>query len=230
MTHLSSAVRSSQLCSHPRLKYAVSRHLSSPWRQPLHAPTVAAFERLLAMPGFRPEAGLVFDSGCGTGASSGMIAELHPEDLVIGIDRSASRLARLGSDAFPVQRRNAIWIQAELSTFWRLARLQGWRLRHHYLLYPNPWPKPRQLLRRWHAHPVFPDMLALGGVLEMRCNWAIYAREFQEAVLWTCPGAETWLEAASFEQEWGEIETPFGRKYSASGHTLYRVRATGLGT
>lgn len=221
----SSPVRSSQTAVHNRLEEVVRRHLAATWKQPHHAPTEAAFERLIALPGFSDENDMVLDSGCGTGESTLLIAARHPDCLVIGIDQSASRLSRLGRDAFPFQQGNAIFVQAELSSFWRLALENGWRLRRHYLLYPNPWPKPGQFKRRWHAHPVFPQMLALGGELELRCNWKIYADEFQRAVEIVCPGVRIRSESAESEENWDGIETPFGRKYARSGHRLYRLTA-----
>jgi tRNA G46 methylase TrmB len=225
MNQVSSPVSSSQTAIHPRLEDVVRRHAATVWRRPLHAPTVAAFERLLALEDFEAGRDLVFDSGCGTGVSTSDIAARHADCLVIGIDRSLNRLSRQGRVEFPSQRDNAIWIQAELSSFWRLALENGWRLKRHYLLYPNPWPKPGQLKRRWHAHPVFPQMLTLGGMLELRCNWKIYAEEFQRAVEIVRPGAEIQMESADSEQGWDAIETPFGRKYARSGHRLYRLIA-----
>ena len=44
-----------------------------------------------------------------------------------------------------------------------------WLTDHHLLLYPNPYPKPRQRGRRWHFHASLPLLLALGGSLEVRC-------------------------------------------------------------
>lgn len=161
---------------------------------------------------------MVLDSGCGTGESTRLIARSMPDCLVVGVDKSMSRLSRIGVESFPHREGNAVWLRAELTTFWRLALEAGWRLHHHYLLYPNPWPKPGQLRRRWHAHPVFPAMLRLGGRLEMRCNWEIYALEFATAVnrmLGTdvtpaAPAAST-------------LSSPFERKYASSGHRLYSV-------
>lgn len=225
MKRSSSPVSSSQTAIHSRLETVVRRHLASDWRQPLHAPTVAAFERMLALPGFDAGRELVFDSGCGTGASTRLIAKHFPEALVVGIDRSANRLARTGSTAFPLQRENVIWVQAELASFWRLALENGWRLHRHYLLYPNPWPKPGQLQRRWHAHPVFHQMLALGGVLELRCNWKIYAEEFVHAIHIVHPEVKIERDSTDSEGTWEGIQTPFGRKYAASGHRLYRLLA-----
>ena len=116
-------------------------------------------------------------------------------------------------------------MRAELASFWRLALKHGWRLQRHFLLYPNPWPKPGQLQRRWHAHPVFPQMLALGGILEMRCNWQIYAEEFRAALSLIRSDADIRMESADSEDSWDGVETPFGLKYGRSGHRLFRVIA-----
>jgi tRNA (guanine-N7-)-methyltransferase len=210
-------VSSAQQDLHPRLATVVDAHLRHAWQASLHLPSVDAFAALQEqiVGETRP---LVLDSGCGTGESTRLIARALPDCLVIGIDKSLARLARTGSTSFPHREGNAIWLRAELATFWRLALESGWRLRRHYLLYPNPWPKPGQLQRRWHAHPVFPDLLRLGGRLEMRCNWAIYAREFAAAanrVLGTRASPRLLGESA--------ITSPFERKYRASGHRLYSL-------
>lgn len=217
-------VQSSQDGLHPQLDRVVQKHLETPWRQPLHRPSVDAFERLLELQDFSAMR-IVLDSGCGTGASTRMMAARYPECVVVGVDQSASRLARLGLGELPAREGNALFVQAELATFWRLALQAGWRLARHYLLYPNPWPKAAHVLRRWHGHPVFPQMLALGGVLELRTNWPIYAYEFERALGQVCPGIEIKSEERASEAGWDGIETPFGRKYAHSGHRLYRVVA-----
>jgi tRNA G46 methylase TrmB len=209
-------VTSRQRAIHPRLGAVVDAHLARPWRAPLHEPTVNAFDALrTALDG--AVTGLVLDSGCGTGDSTRQIAR-GAGRLVIGVDQSAARLRRGGMNRFPHREGNAIWLRAELATFWRLAVGAGWRLRRHYLLYPNPWPKPAQLRRRWHAHPVFPDLLRLGGRLEMRCNWEVYALEFASTV-------NRVLGTDVLPAQPGElaISSPFERKYRASGHPLYSV-------
>lgn len=220
----SSEVRSSQPGIHPRLDAILARHLQTPWRQPLHRPTVEAFARLSALQDIS-RCPLILDSGCGTGASTKLIGDRHPDCLVLGVDQSASRLGRLGLGPLPAQQGNTVFVQAELATFWRLAHQAGWRLERHYLLYPNPWPKPAHVLRRWHAHPVFPQMLSLGGVVELRCNWRIYAQEFKRALEVLVPGIGIAMEEGGSEAGWDSIETPFGRKYAQSGHHLYRLKA-----
>ena len=84
-------------------------------------------------------------------------------------------------------------------------------------MYPNPWPKPKHLRRRWYAHPVFPELIRLGGELELRCNWRIYAEEFHAAMEFIAAGACTMGEYSAQTNI-----SLFERKYSGSGHTIYR--------
>ena len=100
----------------------------------------------------------------------------------------------------------------------RLRGAAGLRLARHYVLYPNPWPKIGHLGRRWHAHPVFPWIARLGGVLECRSNWHVYIEEFALALEAAIGQPVAW-QAFSAELPL----TPFERKYRDSGQTLYRL-------
>jgi tRNA (guanine-N7-)-methyltransferase len=221
-SNLSAPVHSTQTALHPRLAEFVQRHLQTEWHQAPRQPTVEAFEavnREVSDTGQK----LVLDSGCGNGESTRLIGRRYPDCLVIGIDKSAARLKRVSTGTFPHREANVIWLRAELAGFWQLAVQAGWQLHRHFLLYPNPWPKPGQLMRRWHAHPVFPTMLRLGGRLEMRCNWEIYAMEFAAAIR-MASGVEAVVEPVD-----SDVTTPFERKYRNSGHGLYTVRTPEIG-
>jgi len=187
--------------------------MDSVWRQPVRAPSRVAFDAIRERADAARE--LVLDSGCGTGHSTLVLANRHPSALVIGIDKSVSRLARA-----PTLPDNAIVVRADLADFWRLARSASWPISHHYLLYPNPWPKPAHLQRRWHGHPVFPDLLALGGRLELRSNFDLYVREFTLAL--EIAGVID-SKVVSFVAE--QPVSPFERKYAASGHALFQLTA-----
>lgn len=187
---------------------------------------------------FGPDHPVVLDAGCGTGQGTRRLSARHREALVVGVDRSAARLARVGAAGTPRLEGNALWLRADLATFWRLALAARWPVTHHYLLYPNPWPKSAQLGRRWHGHPVFPSLLALGGRLVLRSNWAIYVDEFALAVglvtgrkparrrFEVVIDAEDGDSARRAEGEASAREaplTPFERKYAASGHALWTM-------
>ncbi|MDX1379596.1 MAG: hypothetical protein R3233_00680 [Xanthomonadales bacterium] len=185
----------------------------------MHAGSVAALERFFAHHPEWLDGPLVLDSGCGTGDSVAALAEKHPGARVLGIDKSVHRLSRCGHPIGDAAGRSA-WLRCDAPTAWRWLVDQDIRLEAHYLLYPNPWPKPSQLMRRWHAHPAWPSLLALGGALEMRCNWRVYAEEFALALRWSG------IDAAGPERLAAPVPmTRFEAKYAASGHSLWRVTA-----
>jgi tRNA (guanine-N7-)-methyltransferase len=215
--HAPRPVTSAQQMPHPRVGDIVHRHLATMWREPTATHASAAFAALRAH--LANAGALVLDSGCGTGESTDVLARRHPEALVVGIDKSALRLrARIGSDAI-ARVDNAIWLRADAAALWRLLAESGVQLAAHYLLYPNPWPKAAQLRRRWHAHPAFPHLLTLGGALELRCNWRVYADEFALAL--HAAGEHAEIDALPDD---GAVLSPFERKYRAAGHALWRVR------
>ncbi len=114
---------------------------------------------------------------------------------------------------------NALLVRADLVDFWRLALEAGWAPERHYLLYPNPYPKSAHLKMRWHGHPVFPTLLALGGRLELRSNWQLYVEEFAQAVNIVTGQAAS----VTALQPNGDYLTPFEAKYDQSGQTLWRL-------
>ena len=217
MSGNSRPVHSTQSGTHSSLQQLVEKHLQHVWRQPVADHNRAAFQQCLS---WRSERGLsrplLLDSGCGTGRASRALADLHPDALVIGIDQSAARLRR-GMERFGPAPENLLLLRAECSDIWRLMLDAGWQVARHFLLYPNPWPKPGHLQRRWHGHPVFPQMLALSEVIELRTNWAIYAQEMVEAL-----ALAGWSAELDLVQPLSPL-TDFEEKYCDSGHALWRL-------
>ena len=202
---------------HERLGALVRKHRDAPFRKPFADYNRRAFD--LALAGWDGRAPLILDAGCGVGHSTIALARAHPQSWVIGVDQSESRLTRRKPYPDALLPRNMVFVRADLVDFWRLLDAAGVRLAQHFILYPNPWPKIGHLGRRWHAHPVFPFLPRLGGVLECRTNWRVYIAEFASAlqcltgrpVVWECFEATAPL-------------TPFERKYRDSGQTLYRLQ------
>ena len=214
----SGLVISKQNGVHPGLSACVRKHLESPWLQPLHRPSKESY-RLLDQQGILSSGQpFILDSGCGTGKSTQRLARLFPGHIVVGVDQSRSRLAKSGAQSNFFRIENCILLRAELATFWRLLLESGVSPERHFLFYPNPWPKPGDLSRRWHGHPVFPELLALGGEIEMRCNWDVYAREFAMAA-----GMATGVEPGVSKIQPEDSVSPFEQKYLQRGQSLYSV-------
>jgi len=207
---------SAQRTIHPRLDEVVERHLQNHWAQPIHDHTQKAFDRIdrHIKDHARP---IILDAGCGTGWASRWLAESFPNHWVIGIDRSTDRLNRA-----PKSPENVLLVRAELGDFWRLVRQSDWPVERHYVLYPNPYPKATHLKKRWHGHPVWPDLLQVGTELILRTNSKLYAQEWAQA-----------LAIAGQEHIRSNVLTPqeveaspmsaFEKKYGRSGHVLYEV-------
>lgn len=210
----SRVVSSAQTGIHRDLPRLLARHRDHAFQRPIGAVSRLAVEAALAQRAGRP---LILDSGCGVGQSTVKLARRFDDSFVLGIDQSAARLARA-----PELPDNACLIRANLVDAWRVLAARGERLARHYLLYPNPWPKIGHLARRWHGHAVFPELLALAGVLECRSNWAIYVAELAAAVT-VLTGRAAVPEELPADLALADPLTPFERKYAASGQTLYRL-------
>jgi tRNA (guanine-N7-)-methyltransferase len=203
----------SQTGPHRQLETTVRRHLARPWRAPIHDYSRRVFDTVVAW--IDPVRPLWLDSGCGTGDSTARLAHRHRDVQVLGIDKSAARLARA-----PELPENARLIRAELADIWRLIPEAGGTVARHHLFYPNPWPKPGHFKRRWHGHPALPALLALGGRLELRTNFGLYAEEFARAL--ALAGVVD-AKVVSFQPD--SPVSPFERKYALSGHELFKVTA-----
>lgn len=216
MQYQSRPVDSGQKDIHSQLLKVLAIHLHTEYKKPIPEHSVSLFALVEALRNklHRP---IILDSGCGTGAATRTLAQQHQDALVIGVDKSSHRLARGGMHKDIMQEGNCLLLRMDLVDFWRLAWQHKWRLYKHYILYPNPWPKAKHLRRRWHAHPVFPALLNLGGTLELRCNWDIYAQEFLAALEFIAPGV---CRLKEFKAETGL--SLFEHKYLASGHKLYQ--------
>ena len=232
------SVTSNQDDIYKNLEAVVRKYAATTFLRPVADHTREAFEQACDfVRGFNAAgcAELVLDSGCGTGESTLHLARKFPNVPVIGIDKSAVRLSKAGNERqlevsaggscdVPA---NAFWVRAELLDFWRLALEKvdagEWKILRHALYYPNPWPKESEATRRFHLHPIFPTMLRLSPVTELRTNWEIYAREFAEAahVLGDALSLKFNVELGAFNPE--NPETAFERKYKEARQQLWRT-------
>lgn len=219
MKSISRSVTSNQLTVHDDLAAVVNKHLNSDFKKPIATHTTDAYQAAMAQVNKRK---LILDSGCGNGKSTLAIANQYPDAFVIGIDKSSHRIGKLSSHNHAEEAaQNYTIVRADLIDFWRLAANDNIKLQHHFILYPNPWPKKNHLKRRWHGSPVFKQLLGLGGQLELRSNWPIYINEFADALV--LAGFFSSTNLVAIEENNGI--TDFETKYHLSGQTLWQLTA-----
>lgn len=198
-------------------------------RQPVAQNTRDAFEAIYLNVPLKNK-NIILDSGCGTGRSTEQLANLYPNDFVIGVDRSLPRLEQnakkrervmTDNDDVLMQKitENAWTVRADLHGFWRLCTLSmDCSISHHYLLYPNPYPKAKRWKQRFYGHPSFPLMLSMSPITTVRSNWRLYLEEFATAAKilgYNC----TLLDRVPEDQAW----TNFEAKYWAVGEPTFEL-------
>lgn len=226
-------VTSNQQGIHENLEKIVRKHFETDYKKPIAEHTQIAFDKIKEKVELelKKDTPLLFDSFCGTGISTGILAKNNPEALVIGIDRSIARLSKQYTEPLPG---NALLVQAECADFWQLAVTADWKLSKHSIYYPNPYPKAKHVKRRCHAHPAYPLLFLLDGEVELRTNWKIYADEFYQSFIYAtkylkdtklqCKGVATLrFEHASNDTKTikDEFMTLFEKKYFQNGQKLY---------
>ena len=217
MSIASRIVTSNQTGVHKDLESSIKKHLTNPFRKPYRPFSAEIFYQANEIIS-DTNLPVILDSGCGTGESSFILSEQNKDALIIGIDKSEKRLDGYINEGNIYHKGNLILIRADVIDIWRMIKQSNWNIKKHYLLYPNPWPKKDQLKRRWHGHPVFPEMVSLCNQIELRTNWQIYAEEFLVA-LELVIGESVSIKTINTDS----FISPFEKKYYESGHELYRV-------
>ena len=217
MSKKSSIVTSNQTGVHKDLESKLKKHLTNPFRKPYRPFSAEIFHKANEVIN-NTNLPIILDSGCGTGESSLVLSQQNTDALIVGIDKSEKRLDKFITEQNFYEKDNLILIRADVIDIWRMIKQSNWNIEKHYLLYPNPWPKKDQLKRRWHGHPVFPEMLDLCNNIELRTNWQIYAEEFKFA-LELVTNKKALMETIEVDQ----FISPFEKKYYESGHELYSV-------
>jgi len=223
----SRSITSNQLGVHEDLDKVVNKHLTSEFKKPYAPYSLAGFAQIKnAVDAFllsNSNGKIILDSCCGVGESTYHLAVNDPNALVIGVDKSEHRIEKYEHHfQQPHQKKvdNFILIRGDLNDLWRLIAEANWPISHHYILYPNPWPKSKHLPRRWHGAPVFKYIPLLSEKLTVRSNWDIYINEFAQAL------THMNVKAIVTEYASDNAMTPFERKYWASGQKSTELNVT----
>lgn len=167
---------------------------------------------------------IIFDFGCGVGESTYKLAIIYPNCVVIGIDKSISRIERQ-NDFKQSLPSNAHLLRGELLDLIYLIYLDHKEgridIERLYFLYPNPWPKKMHVKRRFHANPIAPFIYGINVPIIVRSNWKLYLEEFSY-VAFQFKRLPKVIKELVFSTSKDTL-TPFERKYFLSNQALYEL-------
>lgn len=219
MIYNSKSVVSEQSKIHENLVKIVKKFQFGIYKKPICMGVVKNFEKILIKLSEGCFESIIFDWGCGIGQSTYLLALDYPNSLIVGVDKSVSRLQRKNhfKNKLP---NNMLLFEGNLVDWWKLVakQKQSLRIHKHFILFPNPYPKKKHLKLRWHGQPIFQSIMEIGAPLELRSNWKVYVEEFAEATKIYFPDQSVFVE----KYEPDQFLTPFEKKYFLSGQNLYR--------
>ena len=179
----SRVIESSQQDIHQNLNKVLERYSKEIYQRPLAEKSIQTFSKIKGLIQERKGQTVVLDLCCGVGLSCFELSKIHQNSLIIGLDKSESRLNR--KNDFKQEHENVFLFRGEILDLsyliFQSAQKREIRIQKQYLLFPNPYPKSVHLQRRWHANPIFPFLLRSSDEIELRTNWKVYADEFSLA-------------------------------------------------
>jgi len=165
--------------------------------------------------------------GCGVGLHPIRYGQAHPERRLIAIEHTSEKF---GKFARRLRRhpdiQNVVPIHADAIS-WVCHQIPERSLDRIFLLYPNPYPMPRDLNKRWHAMPFMDFLLRrlkIGSVLIMATNESFYADEAESLFSAREQVIEVSRRAFCIEDLPIELaRTHFERKYLERGETCHEI-------
>ena len=210
-------ISSNQSGLHEDLTETVTKHLSTQFQRPISSYSEEAFNYAVNRSNGKP---WILDSGCGNGRSTATLSRFHPDAFVIGIDKSEQRLSHHNTEEGMNDK--YLLLRADLIDFFQLCSRHKIKITKHYILYPNPWPKKKHLMRRFHGSPVFKDIVSICQNIEVRSNWKTYLDEFKVALNLAGISSSV-MKLPNLAQE--KPLTSFEEKYLQSKQQLWQLRS-----
>jgi len=201
------------------LEKIIERYNLQNFKKPVSLESQEIFRSILHWVNSFEDRKIILDIGCGVGESTFKLASQNQEHLVIGIDKSISRIDRKNKFKKSLPS-NCLLVRGDAIDLWLLFHQHKSSLNivKQYILYPNPWPLKHHVKKRWHGHPIIPFVLDICENIELRSNWKIYLEEFNEVY-------DYFLKRRGELSLYEPIEfiSPFEKKYCESRHLIYKL-------
>lgn len=161
--------------------------------------------------------------GAGQGLFAVQFSRTHPDPTLIAIERTRERFARLQQRITNNHCQNVIPIRAN-AVNWITHCLSIQSVDGYFFWYPNPYPKPGQRNKRFHAMPFMGHLLQTlkpGGTITMATNEAFYYTEAKAFMV------GVWGMTCLVDRVIPRLQPPrthFEKKYLARGATCWELQ------
>jgi tRNA (guanine-N7-)-methyltransferase len=169
---------------------------------------------------FLRPAPLHVDIGCGEGSFLEEMAQTHPDQNFLGIERLLGRVRKVCRAVARKNLENVRLLRIETAYALRyVLPLESVTVAH--VLFPDPWPKryhhPRRLIQDGFMEALHGILIA-GGELRIKTDDQPYF-QWMEKVMERAKG----YERLDWKEEDGELRTDFERRFVAQGLPIYRA-------
>jgi tRNA (guanine-N7-)-methyltransferase len=123
--------------------------------------------------------------GAGAGLHAIRYAQAHPDRFLVAIERTAKSLRLLSRAKHHPDVQNLLAIRAD-AIHWINHEVPEGSIDNCFILYPNPYPKPKQRNLRWHNMPFMGFLISRlkpQGQIIMATNKEDYASEAAEVMV-----------------------------------------------
>lgn len=165
---------------------------------------------------------LDLEIGAGVGWHAIQYCQRHPDRHLIAIERTQKGLRALRRLQNHSPLPNLDFICDDFLN-WGPEHLKSQSLNRIFILYPNPYPKPKHQNKRWAASPVMEFLIQLlkpGGTIEMATNELAYYQEYR---LWM----ESYWKLTLLEDQHRDAQTlprtHFEKKYLERGQICHNL-------
>lgn len=161
--------------------------------------------------------------GCGTGDFTFQWAK-QTRNPVIAIEKTRGRFLKFQQKYKKLEKPGNLWPVHTNAVWWLTHYGKKNMFEHIFLLYPNPYPKRKQIHLRWVNRPFMPFLLNLlrkRGELQLRTNKTYYYKEFKEKIQ---QFTFMYLKEDRKIQDPSKAQSLFEKKYLGRGEGCYILK------
>lgn len=172
---------------------------------------------------FELRAHLCVEIGCGAGMHPILFGKKYPEKQLVAIEHTQTRFQKFQQRLKNHPQLLNIIPKHENAISWITHKLPPMSVDEFYLLYPNPFPKPKDYNKRWVCMPFFGQLiqtLKSGGTITIATNEKFYFEEAKAVneLVW---GLEIVEQRQIYQSE--VARTHFEKKYLSREESCYNL-------